>query len=190
MIGKAEQHGIKVESNQDEVHLETFYRLFLDTRKRLSLPPIPLRFFKSLQECLASENCKIFLAFLKGIPIGGLLVLKFNRVFSLEFTGNIHSYRKTGVNQLLYWKALQMAFTEKYRIFSFGRTSLQNSGLLDYKGRWGAIEKDVPTFIYPYSATNHSRESSFNYRLVKGLARHMPLPLFKLFGEFCYRHLG
>ncbi len=94
------------------------------------------------------------------------------------------------MNQLLYWKALQEAYTEKYRIFSFGRTSLQNSGLLNYKGRWGAIEKDIHTLIYPYGATHHSRESSFNYRLIRGFAGHMPMLLFKLFGEFCYRHLG
>jgi hypothetical protein len=111
---------------------------------------------------------------------------------AFEYLGDCIEQRRDGANQLLYWGAILDAIREGREAFSFGRTAASNEGLLEYKRRWGTSESDLKTLISPWgqSVPGALREDCWKYRLVRWLSANAPMPLYRLLGHFCYRHMG
>jgi hypothetical protein len=190
VISKGLKMGVQMKTTTSFNDLRVFYDLFVQTRRRLSLPPIPFVFFESIFTHLAPKHLTLVLAYQNGNPIGAVLGLKFKSHFFLEYSGELDAARNSGVNQLLYWFAMKQAIEEGYKIFSFGRTSPSNLGLIQYKRHWGTVEEDLPTFILSPRVTTRSlaRESSVAYRMAAFLAGKAPMPFFHLLGRFCFTH--
>jgi hypothetical protein len=190
MISKAAKEGIRVTAETSPEALETFYTLFVHSRRRLRLPPMPLKFFKSLRENLDPGATVIFVARKGDVPYGAALGLKYKRDFFLEYSGELPDVQKTGVNQILYWTAIQDASAGGFSRFSFGRSSPQNIGLIEYKRRWGSTEEDIFTYMQAGSPApgRLTEEASFSYSLIQKFSDIAPLPLFRLMGEFCFSH--
>lgn len=192
-ISKAQRRGLHVVDATGETDLAQFYRLLVETRRRLSLPPIPYRLFLSLWHTFRpTGHLSLLMACDGDRPVAALLCLKWPRAFALEYVGYTLGPRSRGAVPCLYWEALQRAESEGCELFSFGRTYRGNLGLRESKERWHADEEDLCTFFHP--PTTHKdaedRNASLPYRLIRGAARHAPDPLYRLLGEFCYRHLG
>jgi hypothetical protein len=70
---------------------------------------------------------------------------------------------------------------------------MSNAGLLEYKRRWSPIEEDV-TYFGDMAGTGtapvSNREATLHYRVIKSILSRSPLPVCKVIGQFCYRHLG
>jgi hypothetical protein len=192
MIAKATKEGLIVRAANSESELLAFYDLFVQTRRRLHLPPIPFRFFAALWKQFHPHNLSLLLAWRGSQLIGGVIALKYKGHYLLEYSGEIPGTHRLGVNQLLYWQAIKNASAEGYKIFSFGRTGLENTGLLEYKRHWGTVEEDLPILVHTAngSAPNSSTQASVQYRLARLLAARLPMPLFHLMGRFCYSHWG
>ncbi len=114
----------------------------------------------------------------------------FNRMFSSEYAGDSAEGRGGGVNQVLYWEAIKKACEKGYSIFSFGRTSSLNEGLLIFKRQFGACEEDIGTCVYPASACKAvpNAERSTASAMVRWISGRGPLWLNRMVGAFCYRH--
>jgi hypothetical protein len=191
MISKAAKSGLTVEKGVSETDLDIFYELFVQSRRRLELPPIPRAFFLGLWREFAPKNLDILVARRDGAAAGAVLGLKFKDHYFLEYSGDLPGAQKSGVNQLLYWEALKNAVNEGYKVFSFGRTSPENTGLREYKLHWGTVEEDLSVYsLSPATKVAAPREESPTYRMVKHLAGVAPMPLFRLLGKFCYAHWG
>jgi hypothetical protein len=138
---------------------------------------------------------KIFLALHEGRPIGCHLVLISPNLWISEYSGNTDDAVR-GSNQLLYWETIKAAHKAGAKVFSFGRTSAANHGLLAYKRRWGTIEEDVVQFGASFGAQSGHlvgrRNDSFSmgYRVAKVATRLVPKSMLQRIGNFCYRHLG
>jgi Acetyltransferase (GNAT) domain len=193
-IRKAENQKITVTVGGDERDWRVYYDILTETRRRLSIPPLPFRFFEAMRQYIPPRNRTLFIGLQGGVPIGCLLTLNLGDVWAVEYSGDTSAARSSGVNQLLYWEAIQLAYSQGAKTFSLGRTSVVNHGLLDYKRRWATIEEDLTDFTFPAirgrEKTSRSREASTAYRLVRGLVRRVPMPIYRKIGSFCYRHLG
>jgi len=197
-ISKAEKAGVTV-AETDERDLRVVYDILCQTRRRLNLPLMPFSFFQALSSSLGPRNMKLFIARHQGRPVGCHVVLISTDLWISEFSGNTDD-ASSGVNQLLYWDTIQRACNSGARAFSFGRTATSNTGLLEYKRRWAPIEEDLTYFgetagINGSSGASgpapaSSREASLSYRLAKSILSRSPLPVCKVIGRFCYRHLG
>jgi len=193
-VNKAVRAGVVVEERQDQESLRVFHALLVATRRRLSLPPMPLAFFESMHRCLVPDHAVLYLALHAGQPVGGALTFKFRDQWTAEYSGHTDN-APAGTDQLLYWHAIQRAKSSGAGYFSFGRTSLDNTGLLEYKRRWATVEEELTDFVwYPGSAPTRSNPSSKTvpgslYAAVR-LLRYTPAAVQKSFGDFCYRHLG
>jgi hypothetical protein len=192
MVCRAQRSGIVVECFPPESAMKTFYDLYCTTRRGLGLPAMPLHFFEYLYSNLGSE--KIILSFARRDEktLGAILATKWKSMFSVECVGEQAGARKLGVNQLLWWEAIRRACGEGYSVFSFGRTHKSNTGLMDYKRRWGAREESLPLFIHPVSATQHTMDSETSRmtRVMRRVASLAPISLYRSFSAACYRHLG
>jgi len=195
-ITRAARLGVSVVEATSSDAVNACYDILAQTRRRRSLPPMPLAFFSAMRHHLAPDHMKVFLAFLNGRPVACHLVLTSEDVWISEYSGNVDD-TANGVNQLLYWETILSARQAGARHFSFGRTATSNEGLLDYKRRWAPVEEDLASFVFPGetgppSASTDSirRESSLPYRLLKSMVARAPMPACEIIGRFCYRHLG
>ena len=192
-ITKALKGSLKMKIGESLTDLAVFYHLYSLTRKRLGLPLIPYRFFRSLWEALGSSAyLTLFLAIYKGQPVSAYLLLKYKDIALSEFSGERVEYRKLYANQLLDWEAIKLSYNEGYTFYSFGRTASNNKGLMVYKSRWGTTVDDFRTFFFPglFYEQAEERESFWKYRIITRMAEKMPWGLFEILSRLSYRHMG
>jgi hypothetical protein len=93
-------------------------------------------------------------------------------------------------NHFALWEAIQLAHQEEYSYFDFGRSSIDNRGLIDFKRRWGRGEKALYYCYFPYaqSISAENRES-LRFRLTKSICKKMPIKLLQTFGDITYKYL-
>jgi predicted N-acyltransferase len=194
---KARNAGVTIEQCSNKLGMFISHSLLAATRRRLALPPMPLYFFEALLENLCPQHLKIFLAYQKGKPIACHLVLIFRDLWISEYSGNADGVI-SGVNQYLYLETIRQACAQGAQNFSFGRTSIHGEGLLSYKRRWGATEENLTDYTLrgahdcekQAGYEMKSSESSRLYKLCNLAISKAPMPICKLIGNFCYRHLG
>lgn len=194
-VEKARRAGVVVEERQDEQSLRVLHSFLVATRRRHSLPPMPFAFFQAMYRCLSPDRVALYLATHAGEPVGGLMALKFKDMWTMEYNGDADN-APAGANQLLCWETIQRAKSSGAGYFSFGRTSLDNPSLLEYKSRWATVEEDLTDFVsLPGSVPAQVDESPKGVSVVlrgtaKRILRYAPAAVQKSFGDFCYRHLG
>ncbi len=196
---KARKAGVTVEERNDKKGMAISHSLLASTRRRLSLPPMPSRFFEAMQENLRPEHLKIFLAYQNAKPVACHIVLIFKNQWISEYSANADGVI-SGVNQLLYLETIRRAHAAGARKFSFGRTSNYNEGLLSYKRRWGTVEESLTDYTLGSGRQPRARaqaedaaapgEDARLYKLCKQAISVAPLPVCRMIGNFCYRHLG
>lgn len=195
-VEQARRAGVVVEERQDEQSLRVLYSFLVATRRRRSLPPMPFAFFQAMHRSLGPERVALYLAMHAGQPVGGMLVLKFKDMWTAEYSGTADSATR-GSGPLVYWEAIQCAKSSGAGCFSFGRTSLDNTGLLDHKRRWATIEEDLFEFSNRRDPTPTQGHESFNTGVmslgrnaVRLIEQFAPARVQTLLGDFIYRHLG
>jgi len=194
---KARRAGVSIRQRNDKIAMAISDALLATTRRRLSLPPMPSRFFASMQNNLRAEHLKIFLAYQNEKPIACHIVLAFKDAWISEYSANADG-AISGVNQLLYLETIRQACAAGARTFSFGRTSDTNEGLLSYKRRWATLEENLTDYTLRENRGNArpdaervtSPQTSRLYVLCKRAIAKVPAPVSRMMGNFCYRHLG
>jgi CelD/BcsL family acetyltransferase involved in cellulose biosynthesis len=193
-VTRAEKSGLTFVTAGSKDGLQKFYRLFVLTRKRKSLPAQPYRFMEALWDVFQpSGNLMLMLAEKEGRPLAGLLLLCFRDRVSAEYLASDDSYNSFSPVHGLFWQAIQWAHGAGYKVFDFGRTSPANASLLEFKNRWGAAVRELPSFYFP--AAERARlaqpEKNWKYSAARFMCSKMvPFPIRKLVGDFSYRHLG
>ena len=195
-VRKARRLGVTVEERTDEEGMRICHAILTDTRRRISLPPMPFAFFRAMRRRLGPDHLKVYLAMQEGKAVACHLVLRFKDRWNSEYSGNTNS-AITGANQLLYWDAIQRAQASGAQRFSLGRTSPHHLGLLSYKQRWAPVEEDLTHFTNALGngsrrsiAGVEARSATTVYRLLQPLVGKAPMWFLRLVGTFCYRHLG
>jgi len=192
-ISRAITNKLILKTVENKTDLQEFYKLYIMTRRRLCLPPQPAAFLESLWDAFYSTGqISVLLALKDGKPIAGLLLLKFQDRVSAEYGVSDQAYWSLNPNHFLFWEAIQTACRGGYKVFDFGRTSLHNRELMEFKARWGTREADLVELHYPCQGLHPSviRENSGLYRFVRWLIQYVPEPIFERLGGYCYRHLG
>ena len=126
-------------------------------------------------------------------PLGMLLLMKYRNRISCDYGASDPQHKQLRVNHFLTWEAIQRGVREGYRDFDFGRTSVQNTGIMEYKNKWGASLSSIPYFFYPPlpSGSNATENHvSLKKSLVAALCRYAPDCVQEPIGKFCYLHLG
>jgi CelD/BcsL family acetyltransferase involved in cellulose biosynthesis len=192
LISAAEKQGVRAREGTGEADLRQFYLILAQSRRRLSLPLIPYRFFAEVYRALGAAHTHILLAELDGQVVAGSVSFGFGGICHFEYIGVDPALRDLGLDRFVAWSCIKAALQKGYRGFDFGRTSNSNEGLLAYKRLWGTREAPLTTFTYP--ATVHSKAVTHDSNPLYGIMRRVlavvPMPIYRALGDFCYRHLG
>lgn len=194
-VVKARKAGVVIQEVDDERSLRVCHEILVKLRHRICLPAIPYTFFAAMRRHLAPELLKIFVAVQEGKPVACHLVLTYKDMWTSEYSAST-DHALSGVNQLLYWETIRRAIAAKARVFSFGRTSATNLGLLSYKRRWHTTEEDVTENVLLRAGDADHMPSAAELlgpramELLKTLLRKSPLAVNRIIGGYCYRHMG
>ena len=192
-INQSLKRGLELQLAESERDLDEFYNLYVKTRKRLGLPPQPYLFFKLLwRKFSLSKFITLLLVRYEGQLVAGLIMFKFKDRCSWDYLASDASYHNLNTDYFGVWEAIKLAHSEGYKLFDFGRTGINNEGLMSFKGRWGTKVIDLPQFYYPKklcSSLNYP-EASISYKLIRKISKNVPDSIFKFMGNFLYRHLG
>lgn len=192
-IDRALKSNIVLKIGDSESDLQDFYRLYVITRKRFGLPPQPFIFIKNVWEIFSpSKAITLLLAKHNNKAIAGQILFKFKDRVSVEFSVSDESFREMSPSHFLFWEAIKLSYDEGYKIIDFGRTSPNNTGLMDFKRRWGTVMIDMPKFYYPKETRKEDvkKEDSMKYKIMQKICNKAPEFILPTIGRFCYRHMG
>ena len=186
-IHRAERADLVEKCGRSEDLLRDFYALFIMTRGRHRVPPIPLAWFRNLIECLG-EALEIRLAYKDGIPLAGILTLHFRDVAYYKYGCSDAQHNKFGATPWLLWRAIEAAKLRGAREFDMGRTQEDGGGLLAFKNRW-VQPKPLVYWRYP-STSSIEKTGSRKMKFAQHAFSYMPDRLLTMIGDLLYRHIG
>jgi len=191
-IKKAQKSSVRVVEGRTAADLMEFYRLHTATRKRLGVPVQPFKFFRNLWEILHPPGiASLLLARDGGTTIAGVVQLKFKDTVYYKFAASESRFLSKKPNHLIIWRMIEDAQKEGYRCLDFGRTFTGDSGLMQWKARWGAERKDF-RYIYPGTSaiSRFSQEGNRTNAILSGILKRMPRFVVRASGELFYRYLA
>ena len=189
-IKKAERSGLTVNIDNSLLSVKYFYRLNCLTRRRLGYPSQPFSFFRQVHKYAISQGYGIVVsAFLSNTCVAAAVYFFFGDQAIFKFGASDLEYQYIRPNNLVMWEAIKWLRDRGIQTMSFGRTNLEDRGLLRYKRSWGTIEKQIGYYRYDL------KRNDFLFRtkavsLHREIFQRMPIPLLRLIGRLAYKHLG
>jgi CelD/BcsL family acetyltransferase involved in cellulose biosynthesis len=188
-IRTAEERGVKIEFGDQLKHLEIFYDLQLETRKRHGVPAQPRKYFEVLWRHIMKPGMGFVLLAKKDDEyIAGMVYLAWNRTLIAKYAASREDRFNLRPNNLLFWEGIRWGCQNGFAVFDMGRTEVENTGLRTFKNRWGAREE--PLYYSILSAKRLRLSNGKLDRILHSVIHHSPLWVCRLSGELLYRHVG
>jgi hypothetical protein len=187
-IRRAEREHLSYQKGCSEEVLGDFYKLLMTTRRRHRLLPQPLAWFRNLIACL-SPNLEIRVARKDGIPIAAILTLRYGRTVVYKYGCSDESYHPLAAMPFLFWRLIEESKAAGAEQIDFGRTDLDNEGLIAFKDRFGTTRSRLTYLRYPIVETEKSAVASY-MPATRRLFSVLPDALSSRAGGLLYRHIG
>lgn len=187
-IQRTERAGLTEKSGRSEDLLKDFYALFVMTRGRHHLPPIPSKWFLNLIQ-FHGPALEIRVAYKDNAPISAIMTLRCKDAVYYKYGCSDAQFHRFGAMPWLLWRAISAAKCDGASKFDMGRTEEENTGLLVFKNHWvpeplRLIYWRFPE-IPPLGAVNN-----WKLKAAKHLFSSMPCSLRTIAGKLIYRHIG
>jgi lipid II:glycine glycyltransferase (peptidoglycan interpeptide bridge formation enzyme) len=188
-IHKADPNQVQVVEVDKKCDFDTFYRLHIQTRRRLGVPVQPKRFFDLFWENMICSGLGfVLIAYHNNIPVSGAVFLNYKDTVIYKYSASDEAYWKLFPNKLLIWRAIQMSCEKGYKIFNFGNSPVENKGLREFKLGWGSTEIDL---IHSYIGSMPKKsQNSGSKKMMSEIIRYSPETVCRLVGELLYKHFG
>jgi len=172
----AEKRGVLVERATRLEEVKEFYRILAENYRDFGTPIFRRGFLENIWERLSPEGLvTLLLAKHKGQIIGGHLLLHSRDTLISKYSACRKRFLKLYPFYALYWWAIKVGIEENLSYFNLGTTHKENTGLIDFKTRWGAENRPVYFYYYPIKGKVPKLESYFNsFSLAKALWRRTP----------------
>lgn len=187
-IKKAEKEKLSFEVGRTEQFVEEFYGLQLMTRRRQLTLPQPLTWFHSLAKCMG-EQLQIWLARKNGVAVAALLTLRHQSKVVYKYGCSNENFHYLGGMPFLFWQLIQQSKSMGAIELDFGRSDLNDEGLVRFKDRFGTKKKLLKYFRY--SPTGKKQvESASDSSKVRQIISYLPYTVCRAAGSILYKHMG
>jgi hypothetical protein len=187
-IQHAERVGLVEKCGRSDELLRNFYALFVITRRRHRLPPIPYAWFSNLIQC-QGKALEIRLAYKDNTPIAAILTLRYRNIVYYKYGCSDAQFNRFGATPWLLWRAIESGKSGGANQFDMGRTQEDNAGLLAFKNHWVPQPERLVYRKFPESSVAGSIDS-WKLQMAKSIFSHMPEKLLTITGRLIYRHIG
>jgi lipid II:glycine glycyltransferase (peptidoglycan interpeptide bridge formation enzyme) len=187
-IRRAEREKLTYEVGRSSELVDQFYRLLLITRRRHQLFPQPRIWFQNLIECLG-DKLQIRVAGKNGRPLAAMLTLRHGKSMVYKYGCSDEQFHNLGGMSFLFWKFIEEAKTSGAEEIDFGRSDLDNEGLMVFKDRLGAGRKLLTYYRY----ANRGQEKAVSPIGLPAIRRFfsiLPDAVLSAGGKLLYRHMG
>ncbi len=188
-IRRAEREGLRVERGRSDELLRSFYHLLLITRKRHGVPPPPRNWFRNLIGCFG-DCLAIRVAYHGTIAIAAVMTIKYKDALVYKYAGSDARFHSLGGMHILIWRAIQEAKLEGLRRLDFGRSDIDNHGLITFKDRWGTTREKIAYLRCTVRPVQVGRTSVRSQRTARRVFNSMPETVLSAAGRLLYRHVG
>jgi CelD/BcsL family acetyltransferase involved in cellulose biosynthesis len=185
----AEEAGVRVERGVSAEDLEVFYRLHLDTRRRLGVPIQPRRFFRLLLERIITPGLGFVLTAYHGDrPAAAAVFAAWNGTLICKYSARSDGFEKSDAIHLIFWSAIRWASENGFRAFDLGRSNVEQAQLRSFKTGWSAREESLP-YSWIARAPIGSRSPSGRLNMAMGVMIRNSAPwLCRAMGELLYKY--
>ena len=187
-IAKAEREGVTIERSEDAAGLRRFYTLHDATRRRQGVPTPSKRYILRFADLFARGLGFVLLARQHGRDVAAAVFLSCRGTLTYEYGASDPRYLGSRPNNLLFMEAIRWACESGHHALDFGRTDLDNHGLLAFKRAWGAEETSLRYHRFGVGSAPGSDAGARD--LLAVAIRRGPPGLGRLVGTALYRHLG
>jgi len=186
-VADAEEEGVRVERGTTAAAIEVFYRLHVQTRRRLGVPVQPRRFFRLLLERVVAPGLGFVLTAYRGdMPVAAAVFCGWNGSLICKYSARADGATKLDAIHLLFWSAIRWGSENGYHTFDLGRSGTDQAQLRSFKTGWGAREIPLP---YSWIGTARIRPSARRLHGALGLVIRNSAPwLCRATGELLYRY--
>jgi hypothetical protein len=187
-ISRAGRESLTYEAGRSPFLLQQLYELLQLTRSRHHLPPQPFEWFRNLVACIGDDVC-IRIASKAGRPLAGILTISHGKKMVYKYGGSDAKFNNLGGTPMLFWRAIKEAKEAGAEELDFGRSDIDNPGLIAFKGRWSAACSTLTTWRAPMVASS-TRIERLKVRCAKEIFARLPDSLLTMAGRVLYRHIG
>lgn len=189
-VKKSKNYGVTVEITNDIESIKDFFELNCITKRDIGVPGHPWKFVKNLFSCV-KPYVSLYSAKLQGEIIAGGIMERFNGKVIYGYGAANPDHLKLYPYNAFIWKSIEDSCVNGYSTYDFGRTSLDNVGLIQFKKRWNTDEIKLYYNNQPEPRqTRATDRDSLTYKLGNGIIRRMPIAAYKLFSKASFSHFG
>ncbi len=170
-VRKAERRGVVVREAGSLADYRMFYQIYLRVFRAFGTPPYGAWYFPVLWRRLQPSGAvRLLLAEAESRCVGGLLLFCWGRNLVSKFAACLPEAVPLRAYSALYWRAIQLGLEQGYQRLSWGSSSRDQSGLIEFKERWGAQTR--PAVFYSLPVRGRVPEIE-RYYSSEGLARQV-----------------
>ncbi|WP_286219897.1 FemAB family XrtA/PEP-CTERM system-associated protein [Marinobacter apostichopi] len=169
--------------------LKDFYKVFSTNMRDLGTPVYGRDFFENLLQSLPGQAW-IVIVRIDGRAVGGAFLTGYRGRMEIPWASTLRRYGHTSINMSMYWRILEFAIQQGFKVFDFGRCTEQ-AGTYRFKRQWGAQEI---TLNWEYVLAEGESLPALNpdnpkFRLLIAAWRRLPVWLANLLGPRIVRML-
>lgn len=187
-IRRAEREGLSYEVGRSPRFVNEFYQLLLMTRRRHHLLPQPRLWFQNLVACMG-DKVEIRLARKNGTAIAAILTLRHGPSVVYKYGCSDASLHKLGGMPFLFWSLIQDSKSSGAERIDFGRSDLDQEGLIRFKDRLGTKRKLLTYYRCTSDPAKHGA-APWELKRLREFFCDLPDTFLTTAGRVLYRHLG
>jgi len=178
-VRKAEKSHVKVVEGSGR-DLEEFYRLYLNTMKKLGSPPHSFDFFNNVFK-FCSKNVKLLFAEHDDKKIAASIFFLHKKKIYYWKNVSKEEYLHLRPNDLILYKMIEWGQKKKFESLDFGRARMHTGGFL-FKKRWGGKMKELKYYYRLYKDCEIPDPEEEKYKFLGNLWKSLPIFLIKRLG--------
>lgn len=146
-IRTARLRGVTVTHDESLEGVRRFHRMHVELRKtKYRLLAQPVEFFERLWHTFRpSGEIRTLFAWADDTPVAGALLLEWEDVLYYKFGASHAAWLHLRPNDAVFWAALEHGLAREKRRVDWGRSDLDQPGLISYKRKWATDERRILT---------------------------------------------
>ena len=169
--------------------LDQFYAVFSRNMRDLGTPVYPKSFFRAILESF-TESSYITIVQHQNKPVAAAFLLGWKSGIEIPWASSLREANPLGVNMLLYWEVIKRSIELGYKVFDFGRSTM-NAGTYRFKKQWGSQPKQLYWYYWLKEGESMPEltPSSPKYKLAIATWKKLPVPVANLLGPYLVKNL-
>ena len=186
-VRSAEKKGVTIRAAENIEEMKIFYKILYEHYKNLGVPFFGVKFFLGIWEKLIeNDQASLLIARFGEEIIGGHLLFFSGKILISKYAAfrREKDLSKLYASYALFWKGIEVGLQKGFESFNLGVTGEVNTGLLDFKSRFGAETHPVYFYYYPIGGEIPDFAKYYGeYSLLKKIWRAAPAILTSGIGQ-------